>query len=273
MDLEAGNQSFTRRARAFARTSKQSLSPYVWSAMRWYVPDRRFVLFCPPRSGSSLLLSLLNSHPAIAVDGHLFGRYHLLPERYLRGMAARRGARGAAAYGFKLHDSQLRFQLSPVGTNGAYLAHLVHDGWLLIYLTRRDVLAEALSLIHATHHSRFHNFEGDAGVFEPMEVDVAELLACLHTLDDTGRWAAEVVSGLPHIPLVYEDDLCGADDRRAAVRRILNALELPYVEPQTTRRAVAPRDPFERVVNRAEIEASLRLTRFAGLADRTPAHL
>ena len=76
-----------------------------------HVPQKRFVILTQWRSGSELLIDLLNCHPDIRCDSELFKEFVrlrtpkvLFPHWYLDGKSARAGTK---AYGCKIMSNQL----------------------------------------------------------------------------------------------------------------------------------------------------------------------
>ena len=83
------------------------LSAYVLALLFNRQPQKKFVLFFRPRSGSNLLVSLLNAHPDIHCDGEIFVRGKqkpIWPSLFLKGQSSKyyRGI-----YGFKLNIGQI----------------------------------------------------------------------------------------------------------------------------------------------------------------------
>jgi LPS sulfotransferase NodH len=227
-------------------------------------PKTRFVILAAPRSGSELLVSLLDSHPAIRCDSELFKEPRLMAHRYLTGMSAAR----RAVWGFKVIDSQLRWQLNGAGADGAFLDRLVaEDGYCVFRLRRRDLLAQSLSFIDAGQ-SRYHFREGEERPeYRPLQVDPAELVSLMHGLDDNDRWAERVAARVPHVSLFYEDDLAKPEAQHETVNRLCHELGVAPSAATTDLVARAPADAWARVANPVEVAAALRTTRFAPLAD------
>jgi LPS sulfotransferase NodH len=226
------------------------------------------VILAGPRTGSELLVSLLDSHPQIACDSELFKEARLFPTRFVMGAAARR--RGQA-WGFKVIDTQLRWQLSRAGADGEFVDRLVERGFRVFRLTRRDLLAQALSLIDAGQ-SRYHFRQGQAVPdFAPIRVDAAQLISMLHALDDNASWADAVAARVPHRALVYEQDLPDPEAQRRTVALCCEHIGVAPAPAQTDLVARAPTSTRARVENTEEIAASLRTTRFAYLADQLTA--
>jgi hypothetical protein len=228
-------------------------------------PRTRFVVLCPKRSGSELLVGMLDSHPDIVCDSELLEGVVRRPLDLVRAAALRARRKGAKAWGFKLPISHLRLNLFFADPSANWLQVLAEDGFVIIRLRRRDLLAQTLSMLHAQRTGRWH-FKGRADeTFERFEVDPAELLAELYTNETDDRLADEMLRDLPHHLIVYEEDLIGPDAQRATGQTIAQWLGLPPAELASNFTARAPRAPLERVSNAEEVVDVLSRTRYAPL--------
>jgi LPS sulfotransferase NodH len=230
---------------------------------------RPFLVFSSPRAGSELLVDLLQSRPDIRCDGELFKAPRRAPLAFLEGRARLAGRSGCAAWGSKLLFQQLRWFDAEFGSATGFLEALHERGFVLVVLHRRNALLQTLSFLHAGQ-SQFHFRDGTAPTFEPMFVDPAEVLANVFNFDLYNEWARLAVRDVPHVDLVYEDDLEQASSQQAAVDRIAAALGLPPMPVSTSFRSVAPRTIAERIVNVDDVVATFARTRFAHLVADQP---
>lgn len=224
----------------------------------------RFAIVCLPRTGSELLVRLLDSLDDLRCDGELLAQPPRWPRRLLEGRAALARARGATAWGCKIVAHQVMWHPERYG-EGSFFARLDERGWKLMVLKRRNILAITLSMMHAAR-SQWHFSGGHDVAFEAMEVDTAEVIATLHTLDGQVKWMDEVMGGIEHLELFYEDDLQEPADQQATVERICSHLQVRAGVAVADLVRVTPRDPWERVANRDQLADALRTTRFSDLA-------
>jgi len=223
---------------------------------------RRFVIVCGPRTGSELLRELLDSFPDVQCEGELLQRGKRWPIAYLNGRAAL-GGFGHRAWGCKVLDSHLHESLVDSHPPGdRLLPALVGDGWKIIHLRRRDLLAQALSFLHAMQ-GQWH-FRQASG-FTPFEADPAAVIAMLYVLDGNAEWLAERVAQVPHTTISYEDDLRLPERRGPALGRLADLLGVAPVGASTDLRAGAPAAPRDRLTNFAEVARALEQTRFRTL--------
>lgn len=228
---------------------------------------RRFVVVCGWRTGSDLLCDLLDSLDDVRCQGELLREPRRWPVAYLNGRAALGGI-GQRAWGCKVINSHL--SLAPPASRppgDQVLARLVEQGWVIIHLRRRDVLAQALSCIHAEREQ--HHYRAAAS-FEPFPADPAEVIAVLHTLDGHSRWLDDRLATLPHTTITYEDELRTPDLQRATLGRLAGALGVADTGARTDLRPIAPSRPEDRITNITAVAQALRHTRFAGLVRTEP---
>jgi len=223
---------------------------------------RRFVIVSGPRTGSELLRELLDSLPEVQCEGELLREEVRRPLAFLNGRAAL-GGLGHQAWGCKILDSHLNERLTASQPRGdQLLAALVADGWTIIHLRRRDLLAQALSFQRAME-GQWH-FRQDPG-FTPFEADPVKLIALLYSLDGNARWLEDQLARVPHTVISYEDDLRPPDRREEALARLGSLLGVSHHGAATDLRAGAPPRLEERVTNLPELVRVLEQTRFASL--------
>ncbi|MEM9823740.1 MAG: hypothetical protein AAF985_21830, partial [Bacteroidota bacterium] len=168
--------SFRQQLYQIKKKGRLQLGAYFHSFQK----DRtlgKFVIFGQGRTGSTLLVDLLNSHPTIACEQEIFSRrYHLLsgklrwPYRFLQGMEARHAHQ---TFGFKVKIYQLTLHqhLDPMD----FLDRLEQRGYQIIYLRRDNFLEHAISGLSAQQTKRFHLFKGELNEYPPIELSVADL--------------------------------------------------------------------------------------------------
>ena len=222
----------------------------------------RFVIVSGPRTGSELLRELLDSLPDVRCEGELLQRPKRWPVAYLDGRAALGGS-GRRAWGCKVLDSHLHEGMANSRPDGERaLAELCEAGWTIVNLRRRDLLAQALSFLHAMQ-GQWH-FRAPSG-FTPFEADPAAVIALLYVLDGNARWLDERLAQVPHTIVSYEDDLRPPEQREATLRRLADLLGVRSAGATTNLQAGAPARPRDRVTNMADVVRALEQTRFASL--------
>ncbi|HUC05317.1 MAG TPA: hypothetical protein VL961_07945 [Acidimicrobiales bacterium] len=230
-------------------------------------PDvARFLILTSGRSGSELLVTLLNSHPQIACDGEYLLTRRLSAERFMEGRAARARRGGKSAYGIKAlpaHFSDVQGIEDPV----AWVRRLSTRGWKMIRLRRANRLDQAISSVRA-NRTDWHFRQGQAGSFVPMAMDPNVVVATMYVIEWTENQIDELFKGLDVLDLTYERDLETSQAQSATVGRIASMLGVAPAPTSTDLVRVNPRQTRDMVTNYDEIVAELRRNRFAEYAER-----
>jgi LPS sulfotransferase NodH len=238
-----------------ARLWAEGLGGELRSMRRLPMPqtERRFCIFAQGRSGSTLLTTLLDSHPEIRCEGELLRRPRLLPLRYVE-----RQSRGPEpVFGFHLKPYHLtRFQR--VTDIGAFLRRLADDGWRFVHLTRRDVVAHAFSNVHAKRHG-WHRRDDTGHVDVPrIAIDPERFVKRVQDRLDWHEREVEALAGLPSFPISYEDDLSDAARREPRLRALLAELGVPWRQLSSPLRKSVRRPVWELMANPDEVRSALQ---------------
>lgn len=175
-------------------------------------PEVRFVVVTNGRSGSTLLVDLLRSHPAVQCENEILneGRWQgalqplgwlvrTMPAPYLAWQANRATK---PVFGFKLKTG------AQVNDLGGTLDSLQRRGWRLIYLARRDALAQTFSWCVAQASGRWQsNGERPIRDRDSVTLDVPAFQRDLSACVQDRKHLAALLHRWPHLALVYEDDL------------------------------------------------------------------
>jgi len=140
-------------------------------ASTWPEPYRArrsagFCILTSGRTGSYLLVELLDSQPKIRCDGEIFAAWRDFPVRLVKGRQKAVRLRGAQAYGFKINTLFLsaRFLAASPKRGGLELIrHLRDDGVMFLHLRRRNLMRQAVSTMRGEDHGFLHR--DDAQIF------------------------------------------------------------------------------------------------------------
>jgi LPS sulfotransferase NodH len=197
-------------------------------------PGTRFVIFGMGRSGSSLLVSLLNFHPQIKCEGELFRLrrwpkilqpvariWQRLPLPYL----VYRQARSLlltrkTVYGFKLLGR------AQIADTPGFIRFAAQSGWKIIHLERKSLFDQVISGQVGNQTKRFfgHNQGSEPVINVTIPVDsfkTAMLRAINISRDDR-----QLLADIPHLALTYEDDLVYDTYWAATMTRICQFLDV-----------------------------------------------
>lgn len=220
----------------------------------------RFVIFGQGRTGSKLLVELLRSHPDIHCDGEVLNGYYwnrlsrrlILPLwRYYPLPLFRRNARNSPSmvYGFKLFNDHIHRPHRVLST-------LHGEGWRIIHIQRRDLVAQTISGEVARQTSRWHRHSGDTVAPVVMTIDPDEFSADLKKRLTRSAQIEQILAGIPHLDITYEDHLADPADWKPLSMRLLHYLEAP-LQPLTTEMVKTWEQPYsEMILNYAELMAA-----------------
>ncbi|WP_129677452.1 sulfotransferase [Candidatus Chloroploca sp. Khr17] len=217
-----------------------------------------FVVYGQARTGSTLLVRLLQSHPQIQCAGEILsrGRWHRHVKRYLHTMVrhipepyvlweASRTAKDT--FGFKLLHNQV-----PVSPR--LMSNLHRHGWQLIHIQRRNLFDVAISRQVAERKRHWGEYKPslqEDRIEIPPEDFLRQLQQCV-ALRQKERYT---LADLPHLSVVYEDDLLHEEDRQRICTSIFAALCIAPHQVATTKKRSWDRPYSELVTNYAELQA------------------
>lgn len=219
-------------------------------------PERRFLIFAQGRSGSTLLGSLLGSHPDISCDHEILSIPVLFPMHYVqrRAQLSRKDT-----YGFRVKIYQLT-SIQKIKAPRRFVAKLHRSGYKIIHLRRANLLRQAVSNLVAAASDRYHytRSDRDPAAAASIDVDCGELVSMIRKrvryADDEDR----VLAGLPAHRMIYERHLLHRSAHQRALDDVFAFLGVPSLPVRSDLvRSVSGR--LEDVVrNYAELEKALR---------------
>ncbi len=247
------------------RSVARELSAY---GRAWRRPGRGasvgFVIFASGRTGSSLLMDLLNSHPDIECEDEILSHRVLSAHRLL---AARAALSRRAMFGFKLKLHHLTTQ--GITDPAAFLGRLHAGGGRIVHLARRDRLRQALSSAVAQQRlARHQTRAGRRPRPGPFLIDVPWLIGRMRELDAGLQGERAALMGLPHLALWYEDDLLRRESFQTTLDRAFEYLGVPPVPVRTEYLRTGTDRLADLVANLDEIRQALRTTEYASLVGK-----
>ena len=225
---------------------------------------KRFLIFTQGRTGSTLLCSLLDSHPGIRCQLEILSD----PVDDVPALLDRR-SRGVhpLTYGFKVKTQQLE---GVQRLNAAAFLQIVDaDGWQIIHQRRRNIFRIALSNIVLTARKTQQKGAWSrqaADYIAPIYIDPPDLLRGIEFRKNNDATESAALAGLPFHSIDY-DDLRTEATRPAAVNAVFQFLGLPDHDATTPFHKVTPPDWRDSVTNPDEIAAALAGTPFERMAD------
>ncbi|MGH7884529.1 MAG: hypothetical protein ACRENO_02400, partial [Thermodesulfobacteriota bacterium] len=225
--------------REFA-TRKNEITSYINAiSKRGKFPKNKFIIFAHYRTGSSLLSSLLNSHPDITCERELFLQFIylkykkvLFPNLIIRDRLINCKTN---TYGFILRLDQLeKILLRFDGVPKDFLRNLSDNGWKIIHLKRKNYLKQSISNITSKIRGQSHDtFE------KPLDkttvyIDPNRLINTISWMERTAAKEDIILNEFAHLKIIYEDDLLHSDSHQNTMNKIFDYLELNKASVETT---------------------------------------
>jgi len=220
--------------------------------------EKRFAIFGRGRSGSTLLVDLLNSSEEIFCDTEILNRPVFSIFRHIENCSKMHASR---IYGFKLLSYQIQ-SVHKLSDPDAFLQHLVNDlDYKMIYLTRKNLLRQTLSKRYATFRNSWHEKGGQ--IERPkMIVDIPLLLKKLDEGHQLGLYEEMRMNKLNHLALTYEDDLSEPARQIDTVNKIADYLETKRFQTETNLKKITSDSFADFIENYEEMAAALENTRY-----------
>lgn len=245
---------------AFKRYVKEigNYGLYLWQ--KPLLPSNKFVIFGRGRSGSTLLVNLLNSQDKVHCDYEILHDRLLFPRSYIDLCALRCKSR---VYGFKLLSYQVR-DVQPISDPEKFLFSLYENGYKFIYLTRSNLVAHALSNINASLKQKFHHrsCEGELE-YKPILVEIEEVFQRIQYSEELGEYEKKLLKKIPHISITYEENLLDRECHQKTVDKVLELFNLPSNPVKTNLVKLMPLELSKMVENYEELIQAIKKSKYA----------
>lgn len=225
-------------------------------------PTNKFVILSTGRTGSTLLVSLLNSNPDVFCDGEILKHRYFNPLKVLNTHAQQSNKK---IYGFKLLTHHIKdVQWEARRNHEQFLRKLVADGYKIIYLERKHRLDQCLSMMYAILRNDWHKKRNHKTTAKKeMTVDLDNLDWWMNGFEELNQLEKQILQNIPHVHVVYEDDLSNPDMHMRTVKRICNFLEIEVTPPKTSLRKITPKRYEDYITNAKEMIAHIQKGKFA----------
>lgn len=176
-------------------------------------------------------------------------------------------------YGFSLSVEHLR-RVQNIPDPNQFLHDLHRGGCRVVYLQRRDVLRHAIATLKA--NSVQYPFDisenlieldpdGKSSPSNRPTVDTKELLDCLKYLDNQRIEAQAILHGVPHLTLVYEDDLMNPNTYPATAAWLSKFLEIVPLQPTNSPLKLVHQQLSDIIANYDEVRQAVETSDYAYL--------
>lgn len=242
------------------------------------IPTNKFVLFALARTGSTLLMDLLSSHPHVSSEGEIFLHFRdsnfkfrkvLLPETYLKSRAFYQAIKSKdKVYGCDIKLPQLiDITLPSKDAPQEILLNLTKSGWKILNLQRKNILRQAISIQTAFMRKQWHNSPKNSLIKTKVNIDYQMLLKQIHYFEDMALQENKILQKIPHFKLVYEDDLLKEEQHQITLDRIFKYLDLPSAKVKTQFKRVSSDNLSEQIENYEDLISKINQTKYAKFID------
>lgn len=237
--IKSVTSSVQRRYLKLAGRYLRYLSIYLRFFVFWsHQPRTKFIIFAQGRSGSTLLIDLLNSHPAIHCDDEILNVkvYHKFRfiKLYIKARSMITKLNKKSVYGFHVKIYQLTDDHA-IFDPGRFLKKLYADGWIILYLKRNNVIRQAVSTEVAFKRGVFHlTKEEGKNKLGKVGVDCETILRLTKKRKDLLSEEQKALEGIPHMTIEYERDLLRQVSHQRTADMIFQYLGLSSITVDTS---------------------------------------
>ncbi len=190
---------------------------------------RRFLIFSQGRTGSTLLVKLLNQHPEIYCDNELLQKSLKQFEQYFEGRAL---MTTKPVYGFNVHPYQIMDFLNHTNSR-SFVKTLLNKGWKIIYLRRDNIFRHALSNEIAKKRGYFFRSEADFEQAPKVYINPDDFKQSLAARFKFRRDEEDALEDLSFKEVIYERDMLKDHQKRKTMAEVYRYLGVdPAFKPQ-----------------------------------------
>lgn len=209
----------------------------------------KFIVLSTSRSGSNLLISLLNTHPAVRIYGEVIkvayrkGIDDLTSYVQKKLFAPRPGF--VKAVGFKIFYSH--------ASENSVWNYLSQDKEIkIIHLKRENLLKQLISKKRSSRTGLYHYIENKHNMYNsPITIDYETCKNFFESAEETYQRMKYLFCGHECLELFYEDL---TSDRVGSIKRVLDFIELSQRELKTSFKKQSAKKPEETLLNYNELK-------------------
>jgi len=227
------------------------------------LPKNRFVIFAQGRSGSTLLVDLLSSHPEVFTYGEIFSKSVIKnvqnPVRFASGLMV---LNKKPTCGFKVKIYQLTRDQNKDASD--VLKKFSKQGWKIIFLHRDNYFLHAVSDLRSEKLKVWHELKaGEQSKNKKIHISYEEMLEALEFREKNRVDEINCLNGIEHFSISYEDNLENTEKQKAFSKSMLDFLDLEDIVLDTKLQKVVKGSLDEVIENYEELKDQLLKTRFA----------
>ncbi len=232
------------------------------------LPETKFIIFAHWRTGSNLLADLLNSHPDITCESEILlpfilsrVRKVIFPYLYIKGRSVRAKTK---VYGFNLKLYQLNDLLTKFhGDPKSFMLSLHKKGWKIIHLKRINALKQTISFLIADKSKQWHHFANKPLTYPRVNINCESLIKKIRRIEKFLAEEEIILKDIPHITVIYENDLLRSKDHQGTLDKIFKYLNLSSMPVKTKFKRVSSDAMSNYIENHEEVVKVVSNTEYA----------
>lgn len=221
----------------------------------WSKSQIRFLIFSAGRTGSNLLISMLNAHPEVYCSQNRMIFNNPLASYFpMMRLAIAVGILQETAYGHSIGLHQFAGTQQRVPT---LLEKLHKRNWRFIHLRRGNVVRQAVSAMTARDREIFHHVGQNAPEKPRVSIQPERLLKKIQKKEKLTQAELTYLKPFPLLSLVYEDDLLPPDVHQATTNKVFAYLGLSPTIVDTPYVKIGKNNLEKQILNYEEVSQSL----------------
>lgn len=181
------------------------------SNIKKYEKHNKFLIYGQGRTGSTLLVNSLNSHPDIFCEREIFMDKNLPFDHqvanYKRMMRGKSFIFRPKVYGFKVKIYQLTIQ-EKIQDPTEFLSYAHSTGWKVLFLYRENLFEHVLSNLVAENLRQYHfSVSEDKRKYKQLKlfIDTTELIDRMQFREGCRQDEERSLADIPHFRVQYEE--------------------------------------------------------------------
>lgn len=228
--------------------------------------QKKFIIFAHYRSGSTLLSSLINSHPEVLCEREIFLPFMYLyfkkvffPNLYINSRLVDCKEKN---YGFILRLSQLNHILTKYhGEPHKFIKNLYKNGWKIIYLKRENYLKQAISNRIQLRRGQAHDTKEKPMHKKIVNISTQKLMKDIEFMEDYSIKEDQIIDQFEHLKIIYERDLLDSKNHQKTCDKIFDYLGLDGTSVSSNFRKVSSDNLADYIENFDEVAEFLKGTK------------
>jgi len=227
-----------------------------------HTPRKKFVIFGSGRTGSTLLVNILNANPKIHCDTEILTHRFLFPKNVIH---CRSHLSKKEIYGFKLLSYQLK-NVQKISHEDLF-QYLLSKGYKFLYIKRSNLIRQSLSVLYANFRKKWHLTSNENFIRKKMYVDLEKLYHSIEEYEHQLDYEKKVLEGIPHISILYEKDLIDSESRKQLMKRLARVFNVQYHDPEINLVKITTSDFSGFIDNAPELIRYFKKTKYSEYID------